>query len=462
MPDGAAIYTRISDDRAGDAAGVRRQEADCRALAEVRGWTIAAVYVDNDLGAWGTKRRPQYRQMLADIKAGHVDAVIVWHLDRLTRRPVELEEFFEVCDAAGIRDLASCTGDVDLSTNDGRFMARILGAVARKESDDHSRRTRRKHLELAEQGAAVGGSRPFGYDDDKVTVRPAEAALIREAAARVLAGDTLRSLCREWNDTAVATPRSGRWTATAIRKILLSARIVGKRSLGGVIIADAQWPAILDETTQAHVRAVLDARAITTGGFGPRTHLLTGLLRCGRCGTLLIARPQSARKRTYVCTSDPSKGGCGGIRIVAEGLEQLVTDRARDKLSSKTVARALAKSGHADEGDLIAELVADEAALEQWAIDQVEGRVTRAQFLAATQRLQRRLDGLRRRLGHLQASRVVAPFAGRPLTDGEWDALPFDRRRAVVEELVDEIRIGPAVPGRNWFDEKRVKIKWKN
>ena len=125
----------------------------------------------------------EYLRLLEDIKAGLVDAVIVYVLDRLHRQPRELEEFFEVCDAAGITALASVTGDVDLANADGRFMARILGAVARKESDDKSRRIKRKHEELAKAGkVSGGGTRPYGYEADRMTIRKDEAAVIREAA----------------------------------------------------------------------------------------------------------------------------------------------------------------------------------------------------------------------------------------------------------------------------------------
>ena len=143
----AGIYVRIIDDRTDQHAGVQRQEADCRQLAESRGWGVVAVYEDNDLSAYRGKERPAYLRLLEGLKAGEIDAVVVWHLDRLHCHPKELEEFFETCDGPGVGDLATVTGDVDLSTGDGRFQARILGAVARKESDDKSRRIRRKLLE---------------------------------------------------------------------------------------------------------------------------------------------------------------------------------------------------------------------------------------------------------------------------------------------------------------------------
>jgi site-specific DNA recombinase len=89
----AAVYARISSDQDGTALGVGRQLKDCRKLAADLGWAVAEEYVDNDISAYSGKRRPGYEQMLADIAEGSRDAVIVYHADRLTRRPIELEQF---------------------------------------------------------------------------------------------------------------------------------------------------------------------------------------------------------------------------------------------------------------------------------------------------------------------------------------------------------------------------------
>ncbi|MGI8789543.1 MAG: recombinase family protein, partial [Actinomycetota bacterium] len=176
----AGIYVRISSDPQGLRAGIDRQEADCRALAESRGWDVI-VYSDNDLSAYSGKTRPGYQRMLSDIGDRSIGAIVTWHLDRLTRSPKELEHFFEVCDQAGMKNMATVTGDIDLSTSDGRLQARIMGAVARKSSDDTSRRLKRKFESLAQEGKYGGGRRPFGYERDGVTLRAEEADLIRGA-----------------------------------------------------------------------------------------------------------------------------------------------------------------------------------------------------------------------------------------------------------------------------------------
>ena len=92
-------------------------------------------------------------------------------------------------------------------------MARIKGAVAAKESDDKSRRIKRKALELARDGkVGGGGTRPFGFEADRKTIRASEAAVVIEAAQRVLAGEAVRSICFDLNERGIktATGRPGR------------------------------------------------------------------------------------------------------------------------------------------------------------------------------------------------------------------------------------------------------------
>src|SRR5206468_683281 len=132
----AGIYARISSDREQDGLAVGRQLEDCERVAAERGWRVVERYVDQDVSAYKSRVRPAYRRMLSDLRSGSIDGVIVYHLDRLHRQPRELEEFFGVCRAAGVDDLACVTGRINLADSDGRFQARILGAVAAKESDD--------------------------------------------------------------------------------------------------------------------------------------------------------------------------------------------------------------------------------------------------------------------------------------------------------------------------------------
>ena len=214
----AGIYTRISWDPDGQRAGVDRQRVDCEALCAARGWEVAQYFEDNDASAYSGKPRRAYERMVAVIEDGTVDAVVTWHNDRLHRSPRELEAFIDLVERRGVRVAVVAGGDYDLTTPDGRFTARIVGAVARKESEDRSRRVRRKHLELAERGRPAG---QLGWG-----VRTAaERELVREATNRVLAGQGLMTITRDWNRRGVPGATERPWTAPTLRKVLLSARI---------------------------------------------------------------------------------------------------------------------------------------------------------------------------------------------------------------------------------------------
>ncbi len=117
------------------------------------------MFCDNDASAYGRKPRRAYERMLAAVEMRSIDAIVIWHNDRLHRSPRELEAFIDLVERRGVRLAVVTGGDYDLTTPDGRLSARIVGAVARKESEDRSRHVRRKHLEARRAGQA---RRPAG------------------------------------------------------------------------------------------------------------------------------------------------------------------------------------------------------------------------------------------------------------------------------------------------------------
>ena len=465
MPRAAAVYARISSDPEGDQLGVTRQVQDCRSLAERRGWPVAECYVDDDRSAYSGKHRPEYRRMLDDIRAGAVDAVVVWHLDRLHRQPKELEEFFEVCDAAHLGALASVTGDTDLSSHDGRFMARILGAVARKESDDKSRRITRKHLELAQAGKATGGgSRPFGFRADRRTLEATEAAAVREAVARVLAGDSLRAVATDWNDRAIATVSGAPWSVQVLRRMLMSARLSGQRSYRGEIVAPGDWQPIITPDETARLRALFADPERFTRRTVRRYLLSGGLLRCGLCKAVLVSRPRGDGTRRYVCARGPGLAGCGRMAVIADPLETLIVEAVLYRLDTPELAAALAGAASEDAEAAAAQdgLAADLEQLTELARAYGERQITFAEYLVARAPIEARIDAAKRRLSRLTRTTAIDAYVG----DSEslraaWRDLPLTRQRAIVAAVLDRAIVHPAVRGRTRFDPDRIEPVWR-
>lgn len=462
MSHRVGIYARISEDRDGDALGVTRQITDCEQLAATRGWTVAEHYTDDDISAYSGKPRPEYKRMLADIKDGAVDALVVWHLDRLHRQPRELEEFFDVCDRAGGIALATVSGDVDLATHDGRFHARIMGAVAAKSSDDMSRRLRRKAQEIARDGRpAGGGSRPFGFEDDRVTVRESEATIIRDLADRLLAGETLRSLAVDLNARGVPTPTGNRWSPTPLRRMLRSGRISGQREHKGEIVATATWPAIITPEQTTRIRALFDdpGRQATRPA---RRYLLKGLVRCGRCDASLVARPLVDGTRRYVCARGPQYTGCGKTYVLAEPLEQLVSAAVLHRLDTPDLAQALRGDGDSAQDENTIRVDELTARMDELAEAYAQSAITMREWLAARDPLQRQLDAARRRVARDSRALVLAEHAGRggALQD-RWPELSLDRRHAIIAAVLDRVVVGPGRRGYNRFDPSRFDLIWR-
>jgi DNA invertase Pin-like site-specific DNA recombinase len=463
MPKAAAIYARISSDPEGDRLGVTRQVEDCRAMAERRGWPIAETYVDDDVSAYSGKPRPEYRRLLDDMRAGTVDAVVVWHLDRLHRHPRELEEFFEVCDGAGVRSMASVTGDTDLATHDGRFLARILGAVARKESDDKSRRITRKHEEMARSGRLVRNStRPFGYRDDFRTIEPAEAAVIREAVARLRAGDSLRGIATDWNERGIRTVRGGPWKVQVLRRMIASARISGQREYKDEIVAVGDWEPIITPEDTARVRAILGSATRATARTVRRYLLSGGLLHCGVCDSILVARPRQDGTRRYVCAKGPGLPGCGKTAIVAEPLERFIAEAVLYRLDTPELAAALEGTTPPDDAGERANLAADRAQLEELATAYGEKLITFPEYLAARKPIEARIEAGKRALARLTRTEAITPYVGQASALREaWEGLPLTRQRAIVASILDRVVVGPATRGRNRFDPDRLEPVWR-
>jgi site-specific DNA recombinase len=458
----AGIYARISSDREGDNLAISRQLQDCELLAATKDWQVVERYVDSDISAYGGKRRPEYERMLEEIEAGVVEAVVVYHADRLHRHPRELEDFIDLCQRHKTR-LATVTGETDLATHDGQLIARIQGAVARKESDDKSRRIRRKHEELAQAGrVSGGGTRPFGYEADKRTLRPDEAATIRDCVRRVLAGDSLRSLCTDLNRDGVRTVTGRQWSPQTLRRLLLSARISGQREHKGEIVAKAEWPAIITPAETQRLRAKLQDPDRRTNRSA-RRYLLARLLRCGNCGSRLYSRPRENGSRRYVCASGPGFGGCGKLTIVAEPLEQFILEAVLHRLDSAELPKALNGSAADPAGsEWQAEIERAQAKLDELAALWAEGEIGRNEWLTARRPIEKRLDTAKKRLAAVNRTTTITPHLGNSDELREhWEEMTLSRQEQIVAALLEHVVVGPGRRGFNRFDRSRLQPVWR-
>ena len=462
-----AIYARLSQEddaaRTGEATATQRQIADCQGRATREGWRVAAIYEDPDHSASDLRRaRPDFQRMLADLGDGlRVDAVLTYKLDRLLRHPKEAEQIIDLADARQFGIVSLNDPGIDLTSPTGRAMFRMSITWAKLETETTALRVRRKAREIAETGRPNGGGiRSFGLTADKLRTVPEEAALVREAADRILAGESVHSIVVDWLGRDIRTPAGRKWEASSLKRMLTAPRIAGDRSHHGLVVGTGVIPALLGRETWDRLRAVLSARNGPTGARVVRRHVLTGLAVCGRCDAKLVARPDARGVTRYCCMAIR---GCGALVVAAKYLEPLVIEALMQRLDSPAFRAALeARVGRTETSVDLARLRGDEDALAEASEDYyVRRTLPKPEYQRVREALERRIEAARRKLNAASSTAGLARVAGINVRS-EWERRPVTWRHELVALFVARIVVNPAPRRGTRFDPLRVDVEWRD
>ncbi len=173
------------------------------------------------------------------MKAGEFGALLCWHTDRLYRFMKDLERLIDVAESNGVTIKTVQGGDLDLSTSAGRMVARILGSVARQESEHTSERRKRFNVQKAAAGKWQTANRCFGYTMSGEPLEP-EASMVRCAVVDVLAGKSIKQVAREWNAAGVKGTRGNPFAATNVRRLLANPRYAGLKVDNGRVVGQGK------------------------------------------------------------------------------------------------------------------------------------------------------------------------------------------------------------------------------
>ena len=459
----AHLYFRISEDKTGEELGVTRQRDDCLTLVRQRGWTIAREHPEDDTSAAGRKARPRFEALLTAVERGEVGAIVAWSLDRLTRNRRDSLRLIEACEPRRVVIALVRGSDLDLSTPAGRLSADILAGVARHEIEQKSDRQRSAAQQAAGSGKPPLGPVPFGFLPDRTTHHPKQAAAIRAAYGSLLAGASLASIARTWNESGLTSGRKrtgvidhgepSKWRAETVRTLLLKARNAGLRSYHGEVIGKATWaPIVPEETWQAAVALLTDPRrrqAAPTGG-----HLLSGLARCGVCGAPVNAGTRRPEYFAYRCRA------AGHVARRGDQVDDYVRAVVVGRLSQPDAIELLRADTRPDAGKLRTRNLTLRSRLDSLATDFAEGELTASQLRTATERIRAQIAEVELQLADAGRVDVLGDLAGAPDVAARWDGLGLDRQRAVIDVLM-AITLHPPGQGARTFDPATVKIEWR-
>lgn len=456
-------YGRISLDRDGQAESIERQLSACETLISSRGWDLGPTFTDRDISAYKRVARPGLEAALAAARAGEFGALVVWKLDRLSRRFTDLGPILRTLEESNVV-LVSCVEQIDTSTPVGSALVGFLIAQAEQESRNTSVR-----VQLAESAAAkrgephTGGSRCFGYTR-AMEIVPTEAEAGREVVARVIAGESVRSCALDLNERGMLTTTGKPWSIGSLARWIRSPRVAGLRGHHGSEVRGTWEPIIDDEARLAAARAIAERgrRGVST----KPAHLLTGLIYCGVCGHHLRYLHRVDKKYTsYACLKAPGSPNCGKIAATATGLEAYVVSELLDFLS---LAELAPMPDDRKAGALQRALDDDQAAMLELTRERFITRTVDAEtFETVRVELQGRIAAATATLDAWERAteaRVTILRPGdRPSLEAWWQSHGLADQRVVLGHAVEWVKVLPATSRGNRFDGRaRVRIKFSD
>ncbi|MFF1450134.1 recombinase family protein [Streptomyces sp. NPDC058274] len=429
--------------------GVLKQREDLAALAANMGVPVA-WYEDNNLSAFKRRvKRKDFERMLVDLAApGLRGGILAVDIDRLTRQNRDLERVIDIYEGNKQKlGFVTLSGqNFDLSTPDGRFSARIMVSVANKASEDMSRRLKREMLRKAREGEVSGGHRPFGWEEDRKTARPKEAEMVASQTEAGIQGDSVATVTRRFKEAGFVGRTGKPYDRTAVRRILLNPRNAGIRVYQGEPLKDDEGQYVMgdwDALVSVQSWEALRAKWETNQGAGQsreyRTStLLSGILRCGACGTRMVAANSASKYPKYRCAE--GAGGCGNVSIIRNKTDEVIRQLVTEYLERAAKNLSLAQEPEEKQWEKEPELTEAETELADIKAMYNAGKIKATTYAILLDDLEGKIEKLRGERALFQATRPSLAPSLDAMKDG-WGQLSIERQRDVVRSVLRSVLV---------------------
>lgn len=314
----AAVYTRVStEDQVREGYSLDAQQRACGEYATRQAWQVVGHYVDDGYSGRSLER-PALKRLLEDIHAHRIDVIVVWKIDRLSRRLRHLLDLYETrIEPEGV-GLAAVTQNVDTTTPAGKAMLQVLGVFGELDWATMRERVSLGRAEAARKGLSSG--RTFGYritGPGRREVDEDEAAVYRRILELFWRGHGIEMIAALLTRDGIQTPQygvvthghrvsSGKWSGATVLRILKNPFYAGFTIYRGEKFP-GQHPPLISVEEWERVQTEIHSRHKTYWRPDNGTFLLSGLAVCGLCGSRLYGTHKKV-KRTgwqgdYYCCS---------------------------------------------------------------------------------------------------------------------------------------------------------------
>ena len=333
-----AIYIRVSTQYQVDRASLPVQREELINYAKYAlSITDCVVFEDAGYSAKNTDR-PDYQRMMSRIRTGEFSHLLVWKIDRISRNLLDFSAMYAELKRLGVT-FVSKNEQFDTSTAMGEAMLKIILVFAELERNMTSERVSAVMLSRASDGVWNGGKVPFGYSYDKdakqFSIVEDEAKIVLHIYDLYESIKSLTTVAKLLNERGVRSRTGKPWNPTTIRTMLTNPFYAGtyrynyrdESTKSFTVKAEDEWvlvldhhPAIVTPERQEAIAAILKGKQRGWAGAGmtyqrKNTHIFAGLLRCGCCGSTMIASPDRERAdgwrpSVYKCSRQRRFGDC--------------------------------------------------------------------------------------------------------------------------------------------------------
>lgn len=384
----AAVYIRYSSENQRDGYSVEYQLDECQKYIETHGMLFVKSYIDEAVSGKSANNRTAFFEMLADVKNGLYDCVVVYKYSRFARNLVEATLYRQQIEKAGAQ-LISAMEQIDDSTPEGRMMRNIIMVMDEYYSDNLATFVQSAQYLAAKNGKVMGGGAPMGLKhNDKGTfdIVESEAEIIRLIFSLFADGVSQADILRSLDDLGYLTRDGIPFKSSTFRGILRNPKYIGRYELEITgyekIVNENAFDAIIDMQTWNRVQMRLAEKAAKKEPrprLKKRSYPLTGKAFCGCCHSPFIGSAKGSNKngkRTeynyYVCKGKDDKRVCKNKNIRKEMLEEYVFEQIRVNFLNKQIIDKIAmetyeilNTGENTSADEIKALQADKRKIEK-------------------------------------------------------------------------------------------------
>ena len=358
MTTRAVIYIRYSSENQRDGYSIEYQLEECKKYLEANGYELIEVYIDEAVSGKSTNKRDSFFRLLADVKKGICDVVVVYKYSRFARNLMEARLYHHQIEKAGVK-LVSAMEQIDDSTPEGRMMRNIIMTMDEYYSDNLSTFVQSSMYTAAKKAKYLGGIPPFGFSidpDGNFIENKREADLVRRVFELRANGVAPADILRRFNDEGITSRDNKPFTQQLLNKIFRSEKYIGtyKYKVKGyepVTIPNAFEP-IIDIETWNKVQILIDKNKQKS--VKPRTrknvYPLTGKIFCACCGEPFTGNSKGVVKKNsneqliyYTCRGQDKLQICKNGSINKEVLENFVFSKIKELILNENIINDIAQ-----------------------------------------------------------------------------------------------------------------------